>query len=53
MNKAIKDLVESIDELASLPGVCGRISVLVEDPDSTIKAMAQVISQDQIGRAHV
>lgn len=46
MANAVQDLVQSIDELASLPGVCGRITELVEDPDSTIKGMAQVISQD-------
>ena len=46
MEKAVQDLVHAIDELASLPGVCGRITALVEDPDSTIKGMAQVISQD-------
>ena len=46
MEKAVKELVNAIDELASLPGICGRITEMVDDPDSTTKGLAKVISQD-------
>jgi len=46
MEKAVQELVNAIDELASLPGICGRITEMVEDPDSTIKGLAKTISQD-------
>ena len=46
MKQVIHDLVANVDELASLPGICGRVTALVDDPKSTIKELAQVISQD-------
>lgn len=46
MQNAVRELVKSIDELASLPGICGRITAIIEDPDSSIKELAGLISQD-------
>ena len=46
MKQAVHDLVAGVDGLASLPGICGRVTALVDDPDSTLRELAQVISQD-------
>lgn len=46
MKQVVHELVSGVDLLASLPGICGRVSALVEDPDSTLQELAQVISQD-------
>lgn len=46
MQQVIHELVAGVDELASLPGICGRLSALVDNPDSTIQEVASVIRQD-------
>jgi putative nucleotidyltransferase with HDIG domain len=46
MERAVQQLLDSVDELASLPSIYGRVSKLLDDPDSTIRALADVISQD-------
>ena len=46
MQTAVQQLIDSVDEVASLPGICGRVNALISDPDSTVRALAQLISQD-------
>lgn len=46
MQTAVQQLIDSIDEVASLPGICGRVNALISDPDSSVRTLAQLISQD-------
>ncbi|MFO7604047.1 MAG: HDOD domain-containing protein [Gammaproteobacteria bacterium] len=46
MQQAVHDLVNGIDELASLPGVCGQVAALTEDPAAANRDLARLIGQD-------
>lgn len=46
MNLTIDELISDVTKIVTLPEVCHKVTALIEDPDSSIDDIGNIISQD-------